>query len=48
MQRETKDLETPFPISIGIFNLFKNKVKVLVEMLYGNNNLHIATIIIYI
>ena len=42
-REETKDYENPFHLSIGMFNLFKNKVKVL---LYGNNNLHVASLMI--
>ena len=42
MQRKGKDHGNPFPISIGVLN-FKNKIKVL---FYGNNNLHVASLMI--
>ena len=42
-QNAEKVQKNPFPISIGMFKLFKNKVKVL---LYGNNNLHVACLMI--
>ena len=42
-QNAEKVQKNPFPISIGRFKLFKNKVKVL---LYGNNYLHVASLMI--
>ena len=42
-QNAEKVQKNPFPISIGMFKLFKNKIKVL---LYGNNYLHVASFMI--